>query len=263
MASQVVAVNLAVMRTLVMGIVNVTPDSFSDGNRYFTVDEAERRARNLAADGADVLDIGGESTRPGATPVSPDEEWRRISPVLERLAAHPAKPRKGAAVPISVDTYHIETAVRALDLGVSIINCVKEECASKMLALCREKNREVVIPAKSFDVLDDDLRSYPGIIIDPMIGFGTTREQDLALLRSVGSLARSSRVLVGASRKRIVKALTGEKIAGKDIGGNLAIAIYAALQGAYMVRVHDVKETVQALKVMEILQGRGTMEQIS
>ena len=235
------------MNCKVMGIVNVTPDSFSDGGRYFRPEEAIRRARNLIADGADIIDIGGESTRPGAEPVGWEEEWRRVEPVLRGLS-----PNKGGTVPISVDTYHPETAARAVEAGAKIVNCVYAEPIPEMLRICAKSDAELVIPSQSLGSVPKEGGTVP-IYIDPMIGFGTTREEDLALLRSVSELAKKGRVLVGASRKRIVKKLTGEKVTGKNLGGNLAIAMWCARHGASVVRVHDVKETVQALRVLEAL----------
>ena len=229
------------MNCRVMGIVNVTPDSFSDGGRYFRPEEAIRRAENMIAEGADIVDIGGESTRPGAVPIGWEEEWKRIAPVIEGLAAH--------GVLLSVDTYHPETAERAIKAGAKILNCVYPEPASEMLKLCMKHSCELVLPASP------DLPNLPNLLyLDPMIGFGTTREEDLRRLKSIPELAKKGRVLVGASRKRIVKKLTGEKSAvGKNIGGNVAIAVWAAMNGASVVRVHDVRETVQAMKVVGAL----------
>ena len=246
----------------VMGIVNVTPDSFSDGGKFNTPEEAIRRAKNLVAEGAAIIDIGGESTRPGATPLSWDEEWAHIEPVLRGLSPRSAGsvPTSAAGpVPISVDTYHPETAERALAAGATIVNCVYPEPFGDMLKICAKNGAELVIPAKSLGSVPTDLGSVP-IYLDPMIGFGTTREEDLAILQSIPELAKKGRVLIGASRKRIVKRLTGEKVPGKDLAGNLTIAVWAALQGASVVRVHDVRETVQALKVLAALKGAALPE---
>ena len=234
------------MKCLVMGIVNVTPDSFSDGGLYFRPEEAVRRARNMAEEGADIIDLGGESTRPGATPIGWEEEWKRLEPVILEVS-------KGS-VPISVDTYHPETAERAVAAGARIVNCVFAESVPAMLGICAKSGAELVIPATSLGSLPNGTGSVP-IYLDPMVGFGTTREEDLALLQSVPELAKAGRVLVGASRKRIVKKLTGEKVTGKNLGGNLAIAVWCAMHGASVVRVHDVRETVQALRVVEALEG--------
>ena len=287
--------------TRVMGIVNVTPDSFSDGGKYFRPEEAVRRALNLIDEGADIIDIGAESTRPGSVPISWEEEWSRLEPVLKGLSPRYPPRRKGlspqsvsvqsdlddranllqkdnsaknkdkfsvitegsvptsevseGSVPISVDTYHPETARLAVESGASIINCVYPEPIGEMLEILRENpNVELVMPVSAFGMAGEDLLSR--IYIDPMIGFGTTREEDLELLRSVPELAKKARVLVGASRKRLVKKLTGEKVTGKNLGGNLGIAVWAAMNGATVVRVHDVRETFQALKVIGAICGR-------
>jgi dihydropteroate synthase len=234
-----------------MGIINVTPDSFSDGGKYFTVDEAVKRARNMVSEGADIIDIGAESTRPGAVPIEWDEEWERLAPVLESI--------KGIGAVVSVDTYHPETAEHAVASGATIVNCVYPEPVLDMLQICSKNGAELVIPAKSLGSVSKSLGSVP-IYLDPMIGFGTTREEDLEILQTIPELAKKGRVLIGASRKRIVKRLTGEKVPGKDLAGNLTIALWAAMNGASVVRVHDVRETVQALKVLAALKGEALPE---
>lgn len=246
------------MMCKVMGIVNVTPDSFSDGGQFFRPEEAIRRAKNLIADGADIIDLGGESTRPGATPIGWEEEWSRIEPVLAGLMSSVSRLK---SFKISVDTYHPETAERAIEAGANIINCVYAEPIPEMLKLLEGNDVELVLPCRPGDA--DVRRASEGTVadgrlyLDPMIGFGTTREEDVELLRSIPELAKRGRVLVGASRKRIVKKLTGEKVTGKNLGGNLGIAVWAAMNGASVVRVHDVKETVQALRVIDQLKGEG------
>ena len=231
----------------VMGIVNVTPDSFSDGGKFNTPEEAIRRAKN------------GESTRPGATPISWEEEWARIEPVLKGLATPAFQPSNSSNFQLSVDTYHPETAERAVAAGATIVNCVYPEPVLDMLQICSKSGAELVIPAKSLGSVPKSLGSVP-IYLDPMIGFGTTREEDLEILQTIPELAKKGRVLIGASRKRIVKRLTGEKVPGKDLAGNLTIALWAAMNGASVVRVHDVRETVQALKVLAALKGEALPE---
>ena len=233
-----------------MGIVNVTPDSFSDGGRYFSPEEAVRRARNIIAEGADIVDLGGESTRPGAKPISWQEEWARIEPVLRDLMP--------CAVPVSVDTYHPETAERAVDAGATIVNCVYSEPIPDMQRLLADRPVELVMPATAEP--SDSAAWASRIYLDPMIGFGTTREEDLARLRALPELAKRGRVLVGASRKRIVKKLVcgiggakGDGPVGKNVGGSVAIAAWCALNGASVVRVHDVRETVSAFRVLAAL----------
>ena len=241
------------MSCKVMGIVNVTPDSFSDGGKFFTPEEAVRRAVNLVEEGADILDFGGESTRPGATPLAWQEEWARLEPVLEEIIE-----LSNTRVKISVDTYHPETAARAIAAGATIVNCVYPGPVPEMLKLLdAHPGVELVLPVRNAADLAPSEAYLPRLYLDPMVGFGTTREEDLALLRGVADLAKLGRVLVGASRKRIVKKLTGTKVPGKDLAGNLAIALWAAQNGASVVRVHDVRETVQALKVRAVLAGEA------
>ena len=252
------------MSCKVMGIVNVTPDSFSDGGKFFSPEEAIRRAANLIDEGADILDFGGESTRPGATPLEWDAEWARLEPVLKEvrdLKGGGKRKRDGEReVRVSVDTYHPETAARAVEAGATIINCVYAEPIPEMLEILEvHPDVELVLPASCLAPTPQtsklpNLQTFlPRLYLDPMIGFDTTREEDLQLLQSVGALTTRGRVLVGASRKRIVKKLTGTKVPGKDLAGNLAIALWAAQSGAAVVRVHDVRETVQALKVWSAL----------
>lgn len=233
-----------------MGIVNVTPDSFSDGGRNFVPEDAIRRGREMIADGADILDIGGESTRPGATPISWGEEWRRISPVVEGL--------RGESCVLSVDTYHPETAECVVAAGVKIVNCVYPGPVPKMLEIVRRAERgvELVVPASCLgeSVLPADMGR---VYLDPMVGFGTTREEDIALLRGIAGLAEKGRVLVGASRKRIVRALADEDDVGALVGADVAVALWAAANGASIVRVHDVREVAQALQVWKRIGREG------
>ena len=234
------------MKCEVMGIVNVTPDSFSDGGKYFRPEEAIRRAHNLIDEGAAVVDIGGESTKPGATPIGWEEEWSRVEPVLRALAQ--------CGTRLSIDTYHPETAERAVAAGATVVNCVYAEPAKEMLRFLSMDGVGLVVPASIAEACPQrDGKVDERIYLDPMIGFGTSRDEDIGLLRSITELSKRGRVLVGASRKRIVKRLTGEKTPGKDIAGNITIAVWAALNGASMVRVHDVRETVQAMKVVECI----------
>ena len=246
-------------KTRVMAIVNVTPDSFSDGGRYFRPEEAAARARNCLAEGADILDLGGESTRPGAMPLEWKDEWSRLEPVLALMNEWKRKAL------ISIDTYHPETAERALAAGASIINCVYSDPVPAMAALARKTGCGLVIPVraiKGFNGLDgiEGLKGFEGledleqqVLIDPMIGFDTTREEDLALMGALRRLAQIAPVLVGVSRKRLIKKLTGEKCTGKNLGGSVGAAVWCAMAGASVVRVHDVRETVQALAVVNAL----------
>ena len=241
-----------------MGIVNITPDSFSDGVRCLRTEAAVSHARALARDGADIIDLGAESTRPGATPISWQAEWARLEPVLRILV------REMPTMPISIDTYHPETAERALCGGAAILNCVYAKSVPAMLELARKTRCGLVLPA-SF--LFDDRRSKADnadaqssilnlrsqLVIDPMIGFGTTREEDVALLGGVRRLAQKAPVLIGVSRKRVIGALTGAEDPHDRLGGSVGAAVWCAMNGASVLRVHDVKETRQALQVAEAL----------
>ncbi len=227
-----------------MAILNVTPDSFSDGGRYMSVDDAVRRANQFIGDGANIIDIGGESTRPGATKVSWQEEWSRISDVIRGVSK--------SDVLLSVDTYHVETAERAADLGVSIINCVYEEYVPAILTLKeRFEDLKFVVPSKCISLVRE--RGFlEDAYIDPMIGFGTTREEDIELLKSIPQLSKMAKTLIGVSRKRIVKHLATQKYAF-DAASSVALALWAVMQGASCVRVHDVRETCAALKTISSL----------
>ena len=249
---------LDLSRPLVMGIVNVTPDSFSDGGLYYKPGEAVARARNCVKEGADIVDLGGESSRPDAQPIAWQVEWNRLEPVLRILS------RELPGTPISIDTYHPETAERAIDLGAAVINCVYSEPVPKMLEIAGRTSCGLVVPCRSeedFTLLrtQADANAANGlfadgrILIDPEIGFGTTREEDLALLGSIRHLASLAPVCVGVSRKRLIKKLTGEKTTGKNLGGSLGAAVWCAMCGAAVLRVHDVRETRQALDVANAL----------
>ena len=239
-----------------MGIVNITPDSFSDGVRCLRTEAAVSRARTLAREGADILDLGAESTRPGATPLSWQAEWARLEPVLRILV------REQPTMPISIDTYHPETAERALCAGAAILNCVYTASVPPMLELARKTHCGLVLPA-SFLFGDrrptDDLVSSllsilkSQLVADPMIGFGTTREEDVSLLGGVRRLAEKAPVLVGVSRKRVIGALTGAEDPMDRLGGSVGAAVWCAMNGASVLRVHDVKETKQALQVAAAL----------
>jgi len=253
-----------------MGIVNVTPDSFSDGGRFFDHQDALAHARALIAAGADILDIGGESTRPGAEPTSDIEELRRVIPTIQAL-------RSETAVPISIDTVRPAVASAAVAAGAGIWNDVMALRAPKALEAAAELGCEVVLmhmrgePRTMQDnpVYEDvvaDVAEFLSrraeaaikagiektrILLDPGIGFGKTTAQNLALIKALPTLgALGYRVVLGASRKRFIRALDPSAIDTDDrLGGSIAAALAGADRGAAVIRVHDVKETVQALKV--------------
>ena len=230
--------------TRVMGIVNVTPDSFSDGGLYLRPGDAVAHARALVKDGADVIDVGAESTRPGHRPLPASAEWARLEPALRQIL------RELPGVPVSVDTYHAETARRALDAGVAAINCVYTP-DDAMWSLVERSGCGFVVPAKDYRPVGAQ------VLQDPMVGFGTTREEDVAILGSLRRLAERGPVLVGVSRKRVIGALSGEADPVRRLGGSVGAAVWCAMCGASVVRVHDVKETKEALAVVGALARKG------
>jgi dihydropteroate synthase len=256
-------------RPSVMGIVNVTPDSFSDGGRNFHADDAVASARRMRDEGAAIVDIGGESTRPGAEPVSLDEELRRVVPVLEALQGD---------VPVSIDTAKAKVARRALELGAVMVNdvtalrgdpelaAVLEDsdahvCLMHMLGEPRTmqddpRYDDVVSDVKAF--LEERLAfaveagiAEERILLDPGFGFGKTVEHNFDLLRRLGEIAAIGRpVVVGISRKRSLGRILGDPEATQGpLSASLAAAVIAYERGATVLRVHDVRETVEALTV--------------
>jgi dihydropteroate synthase len=261
-------------RTLVMGIVNVTPDSFSDGGMFLGTDDAVRHGARLVDEGADVLDVGGESTRPGADPVDLEEELRRVIPVIEGLTK--ARPE----VPVSVDTRKPEVARAALEAGARIVNDVTAGRDGAMLEAVADTGAGIVLmhmlgepQTMQDDPRYDDVAAevneflrerieaavFAGIAeervcVDPGIGFGKNVEHNLALLRSVSALRLlGAAVMVGASRKRFIGVLTGADDPADRLEGSLAAAVLAASLGADVVRVHDVAPTVRALRVADAI----------
>jgi dihydropteroate synthase len=251
-----------------MGIVNVTPDSFSDGGKYLSHDAAIAHARQLIAEGADILDIGGESTRPGAAPASLDEELDRVMPVIEALAS--------GDVPLSIDTQKPKVMAAAIRAGVAMVNDVNalraggaiDACAASDVAVClmhmQGEPRTMQANPEYQDVVADVhafLRARAAaceqggiarerIAIDPGFGFGKTLEHNLTLLRELTALtAAEYPVLVGLSRKSMFNALLGRATAERLVP-SVVSAIIAAQQGAAILRVHDVRETCDALKLL-------------
>jgi dihydropteroate synthase len=257
-----------------MGVVNVTPDSFSDGGRFLDPDAAVAHALRLVADGADLLDIGGESTRPNATPVSEAEELRRVLPVLERLAGR-------VRVPLSIDTQKPGVARAALAAGASIVNdiaanrtddamwrLVAETGAGYVAMHMQGTPADMQVAPHYTDVVREveaffaerlerfaraGLRPEQ-VALDVGIGFGKTVEHNLQLLAALGGFRRFERpLLLGVSRKSFIARLAGE--AGGRLPGSLACALWAATRGVAVLRVHDVAETRQALRVFEALRA--------
>lgn len=254
----------------VMGIVNVTPDSFSDGGRFFSADKALEQARKLVADGAGVIDIGGESTRPGSEPVPVDEEIRRVLPAIEAITAE-------LDVPVSIDTMKAEVMRAAVEAGAGIINDVNALRGENALATAAQLNVPVClmhmqgtpqnmqksphyedVVGEVIDFLQHriDACEQAGIarrnlILDPGFGFGKKARHNLRLMKHLSRLtALGYPVLVGVSRKSIIGAMLNTSV-DERLAGSLSLASIAVWQGARIIRSHDVKETVQAVKLAE------------
>jgi dihydropteroate synthase len=251
-------------RPLVMGILNVTPDSFSDGGHFFEAAKAIAHARDLAEQGADILDIGAESTRPygGMQPVTTADETTRLAPILSEIVK--------IGLPVSIDTYKAETAAWALDQGAAIINDIWGlQYDAAMAPLAAERgvpvivmhNREAADPAidivadvmaffaRSLAIADKAGLPRDRIVLDPGIGFGKTPEQSITCLGRQEEFGRFGLpLLVGASRKRFINAVVPSAPLDR-IGGSIASHLSAVRKGAAIVRVHDVKETIQALRI--------------
>lgn len=258
-------------RTLVMGVLNVTPDSFSDGGCFASIGEAVARGRAMLAEGADILDIGGESTRPGSLPVPEAEELERVVPVVNALA--------GEAV-VSIDTSKAAVADAALNAGACIVNDVSGLGDPRMIEVVRRHQAGLVIMHMQgtpqtmqqspvyHDVVTEVgefLRQRVGlavaggivpaqIVVDPGIGFGKELDHNLALLRSLDRIAAATGrpVLAGVSRKRFIGAITGREIPDR-LAGSLAAAAFAIGRGARILRVHDVKESCDVARMIDKL----------
>ncbi len=258
---------------LIMGVLNVTPDSFSDGGRFFEPDKAIEQGLKMAVDGAAIIDVGGESTRPGSTPVSPKQQIKRVVPVIKALA-------KKIDVPISIDTYSYEVAEAALDAGAAMINDITALSDERMGRLAAEQNVPVVlmhiqgtprtmqIEPKYNDVVSE-VRQFlldrakraeqlgipkERIFIDPGIGFGKTLEHNLLILRSIRKFVETDyRVLIGTSRKSFISKLTGKEKPAERIFGTAATVALCVTAGVSIVRVHDVAEIVDVIKVVRAI----------
>jgi dihydropteroate synthase len=269
-ASNVLGELLAPGRPLVMGILNVTPDSFSDGGRFFEPDKAIAHARQMASHGADIIDIGAESTRPygGPVPVTADDEKTRLATVLPAVVA--------LGVPVSIDTIKASIAAWALDQGAAIVNDVWGLQRDPEMAPLVAKhgvpvivmhNRESANPAIDIvaDVNDFFSRSLEiagragiareRIVLDPGIGFGKTPEQSITCIARLGEFKRFGLpMLVGASRKRFISTVT-PSTPDERIGGSISAHLLAVEKGAAIIRAHDVTETVQALRVAAAIEA--------
>ncbi len=272
---------LVLDRPRIMGVVNVTPDSFSDGGRYLDAGAAQAQAWALVAAGADLLDIGGESTRPGATPVPVETEIARTAPLIAALRAG------GLTVPISIDTRKSAVAAAALDAGASMVNDVSAFTFDPGLAalVARRGVPACLMHARGtpetmqqdpryddvlldvYDWLADRVAAAQAagipptrLAVDPGIGFGKTVAHNLALIRGLATFhGLGCAVLLGASRKSFIGALAGEPVAAHRLPGSLAAALAGAAAGAQILRVHDVAETRQALAVWGAIAGAGNL----
>lgn len=261
-------------RTALMGILNVTPDSFSDGGKFLKPEEAVARGVRLAEEGADVIDIGGESTRPGARPVSVAEESGRVLPVIRGL-------RRTLSVPLSIDTCKAEVAKRALDEGADIINDVSALRFDPGMALLAAAERvpvvlmhmqgtpEIMQVGPRYQNVVEEVKEFlrgrvrfalergieaSRIIVDPGIGFGKELHHNVALLRALPALASLGRpLLVGVSRKAFLGKLLGGAGPGERLEGGLAAAVMAVAGGAHMIRAHDVRESARALRIADAI----------
>ena len=260
----------------VMGILNVTPDSFSDGGRYNTVEIALARAREMVADGAAFIDVGGESTRPGATPVSVEEELERVCPVVEAIA-------RDLDVVVSVDTSSPQVMAEVVKLGAGMINDVRalqrdgapEVVASAGVPVCvmhiqgepetmqddpryRSVRREVSsFLTERMRVIEKAGVRPDNIILDPGFGFGKSPQHNLQLLASLEQLQLLGHpILVGMSRKSMLGHITGRDVSER-LPASLAAATISAMKGASIIRVHDVRETVDAVKVVTAMEEAG------
>jgi dihydropteroate synthase len=259
-----------------MGIVNVTPDSFSDGGRFLAPERAIAHAQELVAAGADLLDVGGESTRPGARGVSAEEELARVAPVLAGL--------DDVEAPISIDTSKAAVAEAALDAGAEIVNDVTALRSDPSIAgLCAQRDRTLVLmhmqgtprtmqENPTYDDVVDDVKAFLAeriefavgegiaeerIWVDPGIGFGKTVRHNLELLQRLGELRELGRpIVVGTSRKRFIGTLTGRDVDDR-LGGTIASNVLAMTAGADVLRVHEVAEVRQALVVVEAVLAAG------
>lgn len=258
-------------RTLIMGVLNVTPDSFSDGGQHLDAATAIEHARRMVSDGADIIDVGGESTRPGAAPVSTDEELRRVMPVIEAIAGD-------LGVPVSIDTRNADVARRALDACAVMINDVTGLRDEAMLDVVRDTGTAVTVmhmkgtpetmaTSNQYDDMLAEIAAYlvaqagkasdagaQTVIVDPGIGFAKDTRQNLELLNHLGAFTSLGYpLLVGPSRKRFIGELTGAA-ADDRVPGTIAAVVKCVQAGVDIVRVHDVAAARQAITITEAIE---------
>lgn len=264
-------------RTLIMGILNATPDSFSDGGKFLDMERAVARALQLVEEGADIIDIGGESTRPGAKPVSAAEEVDRTVPIIEKF-------REQSDCLISIDTHKAAVARAAVAAGAEIINdisalsdpdmaSVAAETGAGLVLMHMQGRPETMQNNPQYGDAVSEVRLFlekrltravaqgvapAQIVFDPGIGFGKSDEHNLALLNGIPDLLSAGRpVLIGASRKSLFGRLLGREV-DERLAGSLAVAVFSVIHGAQLLRVHDVKESCDAMKLVDTLRAQGT-----
>ncbi|RNF38353.1 dihydropteroate synthase [Planococcus salinus] len=256
-------------KTWVMGILNVTPDSFSDGGRYTTMDRAMEQAKQMAADGADIIDVGGESTRPGYTQVSDQEEIDRVVPIIKALSSE-------LDILISIDTYKSEVARAAVEAGAHIINDIwgakydpeiAKVAAEKRVPLILTHNRKDTSYNNFWEEVQRDLKESIQIALDagvekkriwldPGIGFAKTAAHNIEMMQRLDRLVEMGYpVLLGTSRKSIIGKVLDVPVTER-LEGSLATVCYGVEKGCQIVRVHDVKETSRAVRMMDVLTGK-------
>ena len=252
-------------KTYIMGILNVTPDSFSDGGKYLSPEKAIHRAMEIENQGADIIDIGAQSTRPNHEIISSDEEWSRLSAVLKQIC-------NAVHIPISIDTFYPDIAKKALMCGAEIINDVsgfedeamfKIAAESKCGAIIMHKTNQIANIRDFFESKLNKSRKFGinryNLCFDPGIGFCKDRTQDAWIIKNINELKiKGNAILIGASRKRIIGYLSESENISERLAGTIAVNSYAQLNGANILRVHDVKEAVQAAKCIDKLaKSRG------
>jgi dihydropteroate synthase len=263
-------------KTLLMGILNVTPDSFSDGGTYYDIEKAVRHAHDMVHDGADIIDIGGESTRPGSEAVSLEEELGRVIPVIEKLSGT-------IPVPLSIDTYKSEIAQKALDAGATVVNDISglrfDPDMAKVVA-----NNQVPVIVMHIKGTPKDMQANPvygnlieeiieyleessgiaeeagvspdKIIIDPGIGFGKTFEDNLEIIQRVSEFERLGKpILIGPSRKAFIGKILGDAPPMERVEGTAAAIAVSIMNGANIIRVHDVKEMSRVAAVVDAIKS--------
>lgn len=258
--------NFDIKKTYIMGILNVTPDSFSDGGKYTETDKALKHALSMIQDGADIIDIGGESTRPGYTEISAEEEIERVCPVIEKIKSE-------TDVPISLDTYKSKVAAAGIQSGADLINDIwglkfdhdmAKVIAQSGVACCLMHNRDNTVYNDFLDECIKDINesikialdakiSRDSIIIDPGVGFGKTLEHNLMVLKNLSSFHQCGYpVLLGASRKSVI-GLTLDLPKEERLEGTLATSVIGTLNHCMFLRVHDVKANYRAMKMTEAI----------